>query len=174
MSASRKIVVDASVAQSAGSGEKENLFSGPSRAVLNIIEAAHHFLVFSRECFQEWSEHEREFARRWRRRMVARKRVIPLGDTTDEALRERLAAFFTVASQRKAILKDAHLVEAACQTDRIVISRDEVVRALFRRACPQIQEIQGVCWANPEIEDERVVDWLESGARNEPARRLGS
>lgn len=76
--------------------------------------------------------------------------------------------------ERRAILKDAHLVEAACQTDRIVISRDETVRDLFRRACPELHEIRDICWANPEIEDERVVDWLVSGARSEVARRLGS
>lgn len=99
------------------------------------IEAVHHFLVFSRECFQEWGKHEREFARRWRRRMVARKRVISLGDITDNGLRERLATTCTLVRERRAILKDTHLVEAACQTDRIVISRDETVRDLFRRAC---------------------------------------
>jgi hypothetical protein len=106
--------------------------------------------------------------------MVARKRVISLGDITDNALRERLATTCTLVRDRRAILKDAHLVEAACQTDRIVISRDQTVRDLFRRACPQVREIQDVCWANPDIEDERVVDWLTSGAKSEVARRLGS
>lgn len=106
--------------------------------------------------------------------MLGKKRVLFLGDTRDDHLRSRLEATCALIREKRAILKDAHLVEAACQTDRIVISRDEAVRALFRRACPEIQEIQSVCWANPEIEDERAVDWLESGARSEPVRRLGS
>ncbi|HEX6902720.1 MAG TPA: hypothetical protein VF789_23585 [Thermoanaerobaculia bacterium] len=105
---------------------------------------------------------------------MGRKCILLLGDTKDEALRERLAAAFNLIRDRRAILKDAHLLEAACQTDRIVISRDETVRDLFRRACPEIKEIRDICWANPEVEDERVVDWLESGARSEPARQLGS
>ena len=173
MPASRRIVVDTSVARSAGSGEETNEFSDPARAIFNAIEN-HHRVVFSEECLREWRKHGREFSRRWLRRMMGRRRILLLGDTTDEALRERLAATCTLVRDRRAILKDAHLVEAACQTDRIVISRDETVRDLFRRACSQIQEIRDVCWANPEIAEERVVGWLESGARSEGARTLGS
>lgn len=106
--------------------------------------------------------------------MIGKKRVLFLGDTRDDHLRSRLEATCTLDSQKQAVLKDAHLVEAACQTDRIVISRDEIVRDLFRKACPQVQEIRDVSWANPDIEDERVVDWLTSGAKSEVARRLGS
>ena len=62
---------------------------------------------------------------------------------------------------------------AALQADRIVVSRDETVRVLFRQCCPAVKEIRSVLWANPEIEAEEVVSWLEGGARMEMARRLG-
>ncbi len=169
----RRVVVDASVARSAGSGERSNEFSLPSRSVLNAI-ADHHWIAFSQEGLDEWREHRRQFSGRWLQLMIGRKRVLFLGDTRDDHLRSRLEATCTSDSQKQAILKDAHLVEAACQTDRIVISRDETVRDLFRRACPQIQEIRDVSWANPDIAEERVVDWLKSGARSEAGRRLGS
>jgi hypothetical protein len=171
MPASKRIVVDASVARSAGSGEAMNQFSGPSRAALNAIED-HHRVVFSSDCFREWDRHERDFARRWRRRMVARKRVVYLGETEDQMLREGLATIVELVRERRAILKDAHLIEAALLTDRIVVSRDEVVRDLFRQACPKIRPIRSVLWANPEIEDEQVVCWLEQGAKVEASRRL--
>src|SRR3954452_22881963 len=116
----RWIVIDASVAQSAGSGEKPNKFSLPSRATLKTVEVCHK-IVFSADCFKEWDRHEREFARAWRRRMVAKKQVIFLGKTENVELRESLVATAKHERQREAILKDAHLVEAALQTDQIVI-----------------------------------------------------
>lgn len=173
MPASKRIIVDASVARSAGSGEQANRFSGPCREALNAIQR-HHRVVFSPECFQEWNRHEREFARRWRRRMVARKKVVFLGETLDEGFRESLAGSVELESEKRAVLKDAHLLEAALQADRIVISRDETVRTLFRQCCPAVQEIRSVLWANPENETEEVVPWLEGGARMETARRLGA
>jgi hypothetical protein len=70
--------------------------------------------------------------------------------------------------------KDAHLLEAALLTDRIVISCDEKVRVLFRAACREVHEIRQVHWANPEKEDEAVADWVREGARVEARRQLGS
>ncbi len=69
--------------------------------------------------------------------------------------------------------KDAHLLEAAVATDGIVISKEKVVRALFRQAAVEIQEIRSVLWANPVLEGEQVVSWLQSGARVERSRTLG-
>jgi hypothetical protein len=169
---SRRIVIDASVARSAGSGENANELSGPCRAVLNVVSDL-HLVVFSLECSREWNRHQRDFARRWRRRMVARKRVVFLGETEDPSLREELTGSCNSANDKKAIRKDAHLIEAAFRTDRIVISRDDTVRTLFRRSCQTIRQVREVLWANPEVEEEQVASWLQDGARDEPARRLG-
>ena len=173
MPASKRLVVDASIARSAGRGEGENPFSAPSRAALNAIEG-HHKVVFSEDCFDEWRRHQRDFARRWLRRMTGRKKVIFLREVMDERLRASLAASVEFISEKRAVLKDAHLLEAALQADRIVISRDETVRTLFRQCCPAVKEVRNVLWANPEKEAEEVVPWLEGGARMEPARRLGA
>ena len=69
--------------------------------------------------------------------------------------------------------KDAHLIEAALKADQIVISRDEKVRSLFKAACLSIRALQSILWANPEIEDEQVISWLEAGAKPEIVRALG-
>ncbi len=106
--------------------------------------------------------------------MIGGKRVIFLTETVDEKLRESLAGNVEFISEKRAVLKDAHLLEAALQADRIVISRDEEVRVLFRQCCPAVKEIRNVLWANPEIEAEEVVPWLEGGARMEASRRLGA
>jgi len=172
MPGSRRIVIDASVARSAGSGENANELSRPCRLALNAVSNRHQ-AVFSAECFAEWGRHERDFARRWRRRMVARKRVVFLGETEDSSLRDELAGSCRSVKDQRAIRKDAHLIEAAFRTDRIVVSRDDTVRNLFRRACQTIRQVREVLWANPEVEQEQVASWLQDGARDEPARRLG-
>ncbi|HEX7180520.1 MAG TPA: hypothetical protein VF756_01660 [Thermoanaerobaculia bacterium] len=105
--------------------------------------------------------------------MFSRKLVDLLGDVRDKTFRERLQACMTSEARRRALEEDAHLVEAALRADRIVISRDEQVRALFRIACLSLREIQDVLWANPESEDEKVVAWVQRGARKETIRTLG-
>jgi hypothetical protein len=171
MVAPKRIVVDASVAQSAGSGKEPNEFSGPSRDALGCIEKQ-HMAVFNHELFAEWRRHERQFARRWRVKMVSRKKVAFLGDTYDGELREAIAEATSLPSEREAMLKDAHLVEAALATDRIVLSRDERVRKLFGKAAEPIPQIGEIHWANPERIEEAVVAWLSDGARADPKRWL--
>lgn len=89
-------------------------------------------------------------------------------------MRLRLAAAALSAPARRAIAKDAHLIEAACATDRIVVSLDDVVRGHLCDVCPQVSEVREILWANPAREEERVPSWLERGARMEKKRKLSS
>jgi hypothetical protein len=138
------------------------------------MEEAGHRVVFSREGSAEWRRHEREFARGWRARMVARGRAVFIQDAPDDEFRDRLSAVAPSAPARRAIEKDAHLVEAACATDRIVISLDNVVRDLFRQICPLVADLREILWADPSREEEDVTEWLRRGARIEKKRKLGS
>jgi hypothetical protein len=72
------------------------------------------------------------------------------------------------------MIKDAHLIEAARATDRIVVSLDERARALFREAALEVSELRVVMWANPDNQEEGVVEWLDRGARRERPRELRS
>src|SRR4051794_18099509 len=71
---------------------------------------------------------------------------------------------------RAAMEKDVHLIEAAIQHDRIVLSRDEAMRHILRDVAEEIREIAQILWANPAIEEDGVLVWLEGGARVEAAR----
>jgi hypothetical protein len=174
MPKSKRIVVDASVARSAG---WETSLSAPSlqcRQVLRVIEKSHE-VVFNQECLDEWKKHASNYARDWLAGMHARKKVVRPEDLArNEELRSKLSQAAPSGSSRAAIEKDAHLVEAALQTDQIVISRDEIVRGLFRQCCPVVSQIRNVLWANPEIEAERVAPWLKGGAKEQPVRKLGA
>jgi hypothetical protein len=172
MPAKKRIVVDASVARSAGQLPVPGFVSAQSRAVLEAILTARHKVAFSAEGLAEWRKHQSRFARRWRVQMFSRRLVLLLRDTQDEDLRGRLQPCCSTEKEWQILEKDCHLVEAALQVDRIVISRDETVRALFRQACPTVPELQEIIWANPEIKEEQVVFWLEAGAKAEQARKL--
>lgn len=129
-------------------------------------------MVFSQEGWDEWDRHESRFARQWRRRMVASRKVVFLQDVEDGELRDALSRATRSPAVRRALAKDAHLIEAAHAADRVVISRDEEVRGHFRGACATVALLKAILWANPEIQAEGVVVWLREGARPERARRL--
>jgi hypothetical protein len=106
--------------------------------------------------------------------MIASRQVEFIQETHDEELRDRLAAAALSAPARRAIAKDAHLVEAARATDWIVVSLDEEVRGHLCGVCPQVSEVREILWANPAREEEGVPSWLERGARVEKKRKLGN
>jgi hypothetical protein len=138
------------------------------------MEQVGHRVVFSPEISAEWRRHERAFARGWRTRMIASGRVEFIKDVRSDELRERLAAAAPSSPARRAIAKDAHLVEAAVATDRIIVSLDEEVRGHLCGVCPQVSEVREILWANPAREEEGVPSWLERGARVEKKRKLGN
>ena len=141
------------------------------RATLLAIQDCHR-VVFSQEGWDEWNRHESRFARQWRRRMVASRKVVILGDVQDGEFREALSRAAGSPAVKRALAKDAHLIEAANAADRIVISRDEQVRGYFCSACSAVALLRAISWANPEIGSEGVVAWLRNGAKVERARRL--
>lgn len=106
--------------------------------------------------------------------MVAKRRILFLDSCLDESLREQLAEAATSEPTRRAMVKDAHLIEAARAADRIVVSLDERARALFREAALAVSELRAVMWANPDNQEEGVVEWLDRGARRERPRELRS
>ena len=58
-------------------------------------------------------------------------------------------------------------------SDLRVLSLDETVRAIFRKAAPNVALLRPVHWANPTKHDDHVIEWLEGGAKDERARQLG-
>lgn len=104
--------------------------------------------------------------------MVARKKVERVVDCANLALREQLERCGAALRVTNAMLKDAHLLEAALATDGIVASRDEKARGAFRAASEVVSLLRRVVWVNPDRADESAISWLEAGAPPEPSRCL--
>jgi hypothetical protein len=171
--ASRRLVIDASVARASGGEHSKHPTGRRCRDFLNAVLSNNHRLVMTPEISTEWAEHASSFTRKWRVRMYARKRVDHVNPDTDAVLRRQTERLDADPADIKYMLKDLRLIEAAKATDQTVSSRDERVRALFMRASRSVSALRSIVWVNPDRPDENPVDWLQQGAKPEQKRMLG-
>lgn len=120
----------------------------------------------------EWDNHQGNYARRWRTLMVSRKKLVAL-KSPETTLAAEIADLEVVgAGQRRAMIKDSHLIDAALMTDRRIVALDERARGLFCSASAVIRRIEGVHWVNPADNPADKVEWLEAGARDRAAWQI--
>src|SRR5258707_7821300 len=135
---SRSLVIDASVAHAAGPEEATHPTAKHCRDFLLAVGDICHRLSLSVALEVEWNNHQSGFARRWRRSMFARKKITRIQAGADEMFRKQLGKTALSEKQKEAMLKDAHLIEAARAADRCIVALDDVVRDLFRKVAPSV------------------------------------
>jgi len=170
----RRLVIDASVARSAGSEHSVFPVSRYCRDVLRTVLQYRHVLVMSSDIKSEWDKHESGFAKTWRVEMQNRKLVYMITNEVISELRNAIASLQVRENERRAMLKDVRLLEAALATDRRIISLDDSVRRLFSLSCSSLQDCSDIVWVNPVKTNEAVCLWLKRGANTDRKRRLGS
>jgi hypothetical protein len=176
------IVVDASIAGSAGTSEHPT-----SQNCRVFLEAIHQndqcFCVFSPELSSEWKQHASRLSVTWRSRMYARKRVLFVSDGEDKLLAKALSKCARQIAGPKqddleqlidsAMKKDMHLIVAAKSTGKRIASRDEVVRGYLRTCATKLASVSEIVWVNPNIPEELACEWATADAPLEPHRTLG-
>ncbi|WP_017718303.1 hypothetical protein [Kamptonema formosum] len=171
---SQLLVIDASVANAAGGEEATHPTAKHCRDFLLAVLDICHRVVMTPDIRDEWTKHESNFARTWRRQMVAKKKLEYRADIqTNEELWKQIEGTAGLDSEREAMFKDFHLIEAALATDKTVISLDERVRRLFGQAAGLVPEIRDIVWVNPDRPEEEPIEWLRAGGIAESERRLG-
>jgi hypothetical protein len=170
---SRRIVIDASVAQASGGENATYPLSRDCRDFLKAVLVVCHQAVMFHELTDEWKNHESRWARSWRVSMVARKKLLIINPPLDVTLRAKLDEIAASLAQAEAMQKDCHLVEGALATDRCIASLDEKARALFAEASRQIGYLGAITWVNPGNKSEDAIDWLQRGASLDKDRQLG-
>jgi hypothetical protein len=168
---SKRIVIDASIARSAG--KTEHPVSRSCREFLAQILNICHQVVMTPDIRKEWKKHRSRFTATWLASMTARRKVCVVLPKADVSVVEQLKKAQMGKKDEAAILKDVPLVEAALATDSAVASLDEEVRSLFRAFANQWGRIKTVAWVNPTKDDDRAIAWLSSGALPEKERLLG-
>ena len=172
--ASRRLVIDASVARSSGREDATYPISKHCRDFLMATLTICHRVVMTPDIMEEWHHHRSGFARTWLASMMARKKCAFVELPRDDNLRSKIERAAIGEQDRAAMLKDSHLIEAAMTTDQIVVSLDEAARGLFAQASQSVGELKSVTWVNPDRLDEQPIRWLENGAKSEKNRLLGS
>lgn len=168
------LVIDTDIARAAGGGIIQREPSKSCRVFMDTLLAdTKHKVVLTRTIQEEWNKHQSLATLSWRATMIAQKRVCLIRAPVDHELRQKVEQCASSDNKRKAMLKDFHLVEAAYQADKIVISMDETVRQCFREVTHKIRPLAFIVWVNPCISEETPVDWLKNGAELERERLLG-
>jgi predicted nucleic acid-binding protein len=168
---SKLLVIDASVAGAAG--RTDHPVSKACRDFLEGVRKICHRVVMTREISDEWHRHQSNFALSWRSSMFAKNKVARPEVAPNEILRTNIQNSGLSKKACAAALKDAHLVEAALESDLRVVSLDETARAVFRKVAPRVGPLRPVLWANPTKEEDHIIEWLEGGAKDEEVRQLG-
>lgn len=170
---SRLLIVDASIARSAGPEKSVYPTSRACREFLQAILRICHRVVFTEAIQAEWDEHQSGFARRWRLSMFAHRKINRVTVEPDDALRNLVSTAADDDAITAILLKDCHLIEAACSTEMRITSLDEKARNHFRNTTETVQLLRAVCWVNPDVPLEEAIQWLENNAPLDRHRLLG-
>ena len=168
---SRRLVIDADVARSAGTSEDR--VSVACRRFLETVRDVRYRVVMTKAIRHEWDCHRSGLSAEWLAQMQANRRVCSHDAEDYEDLRGRIAASVS-DNRQQAAAKDVHLIEAALGTDRLVASRDERARRIFRCASESVHELKPIVWVNPTLPADDPIGWLRNGAPSEAHRQLGA
>ncbi|MGM3308984.1 hypothetical protein ACSQ6I_23890 [Anabaena sp. WFMT] len=173
---SKRLVIDASVARSAGDEGATYPKSVHCRQFLLAVLDICHQVVMTPAIKEEWDKHQSKFALTWRRQMVAKKKCHYLKVSINDSLWTQVESMAANVSNKRIaeMTKDLCLIEAALATEKIVISLDDnTARKFFSEAAVKIDELKDIIWVNPDkIEAEQPIEWLRNGAEAESDRLL--
>lgn len=162
------VVVDSSVARACGRGKLGANSPAPQCvAALKAISGADLRTAMSLELKEEWGRHAGEYARRWLSNMIARKRFMFSGAVWAGSADLERAADALSSSERRAVIKDAHVVALAMSVGRRVLSLDDEQRRLLSKLAPVVTLLKSLHWVNPVRAG--AIDWLRAGAAERSA-----
>ena len=177
---SKRLVIDTDVAKASGSKTATHPRAKNCRDFLLAVRKLNYSVVMSEEIRKEWTYRPSRFSRQWLVAMEKRKKVCdidspPNSPPKNEKLRTRISSTGGKKKDSRTMDKDFRLLQAALATDQTVISLDETVRGLFKRASQQVGEIRDIIWVNPDrTTEEQPITWLQNGAPPEAHRRLST
>lgn len=99
--------------------------------------------------------------------MVARKLVVTADPQPDQQLLDTLNTLPLADTDKQAVRKDLHLVDAALATDNTILSCDQALRELLIVVASDIRRLRAICFANPTHETAVLLVWLRDGAPHE-------
>ena len=154
----KNFVIDADIARAAN--DLSNNISARCNADVLCSIQRHHSAVFSRRLLEEWKKHHSSFASRWLASML-QQNCVNFSDKEQPQLRKEVIK--CCPGRESVIDKDFHLLEAAIEYDRIVLSCDKKARNCFSVAAHTVKELENILWQNPSVDKDLIV-WIEKNA----------
>jgi predicted nucleic acid-binding protein len=172
---SKRLVIDTSVARSAGGENAVHPEAKDCRDFLLAVLSMGHIIVVNPEMKAELKKHESNFFRKWQATMVAKRKFIYVDEEDKDFsdIKVQIESLAKSYEDREAMEKDCFLLELALLYNKIVVSKDETVRELFRQVSAQVKEIRVVNWINPIKPEETPIAWLKEGANLDYKRSIG-
>lgn len=167
----RRIVVDASIAMSAGT--RSHPTSQRSREFLLDMLTICHKVVTSKGISAEWDRHASKFCVGWLAAMRSKGKVVVVIPELGDLMERVIGANDWSRKEIAAIEKDLLLILAALQADQLIASGDSTVKNLFAKSALAVDSIAGIIWVNPITEEDHCGNWLKAGARYDQALTLG-
>ena len=171
----RRLVVDACVARGAGKvNNPGDCRPRACRRTLLAIDEGQNTVVLTPYLDGEWREWASPYSVLWRTKMVSRRRFIVLAsEPEDSEVRFEALALAEDPIHEARIRKDLPLLLGALVTDRSIISVEKKIERNFVRLAERLPKVRDVIWVNPEVDEEKALQWLVAGAPFEAERCLG-
>lgn len=170
---SKRLVIDASVAGAAGGDAASAQVSCDATQFLQAVLRICHHAAMTPQLAVEWLRHQSLFSMSWLAEMRLRNKV-DMVDGEEGGLATRLASTKVSGSVPRAFREDAHLIDGALRTDRVVVSLDATARQQYSAVVELLPQLRRVMWVDPSNKPDAVMRWLEQGAEHDPASCLGS
>jgi len=132
-----------------------------------------HCVVLTNELANEWEKHESKYSKMWRFAMKSKRKIFVSGSGSRIDLFSEIAPYADTKKFRMALMKDIYLLQAALQSDRIILSTDDNAKSFYNNVAFNVKHIADIMWVNPLVDFEDTITWLENGAPSESKRCLG-
>lgn len=169
---SQCFVIDASIAKAAGDFGSQHPIGSQCRDFLQKIRGVCHRMAWNNAIEAEWDRQQSNFTKTWFVSMFNLGKIRKVADAPRADFREAVVIHSPNEGATKAMLKDAHLIEAALETDRRIASLDDTARGHFSRMSQAYEELCAIHWTNPASERKACLEWLEAGAPEDADRLL--
>ncbi|WP_035335531.1 hypothetical protein [Acinetobacter lwoffii] len=146
-----KFIIDADIIRSAG--YSEHPISSTSRNLLDAVIKHKSETVYCKTLMAEWRKHKSTYSTKWIASMISKKKLVLIPVKTEakdflESLEE--------STDKKVALKDAHLVDLAIASNKIIFSNDINAKNAFSKLLDKRSNFQKIYWLSPR-EDMNII-----------------
>jgi predicted nucleic acid-binding protein len=149
-----KFIIDADIIRSAG--HSEHPISSTSRNLLDEVIKHKSETVYCKTLMAEWRKHRSTYSTKWIAAMISKKKLVLIPVKTEakdflESLEE--------STDKKVALKDAHLVDLAIASNKIIFSNDANAKNAFSKLLDKRSNFKKIYWLSPRKDMNIILNY---------------